>query len=269
MRILLLGKNGQLGKALVPLLRPLDDVIAMGREDLDVADCTKLRELLRTHKPDIVVNASAYTNVDRAESEKDIAWRVNAEAPGVMMDELSTWKGVLIHVSTDYVFDGAKDQPYLEEDALNPINEYGRSKLGGERLIETKGDRFLIVRTGWLYAENSQNFVSNVLRWATTQETLRIVDDQTGSPTWATMLAGQLAGLLITGKIPDLIEEHAGVYHCAGKGSVSRYDLAQKILSLMPSHSESENHRYYSSQIQRFSEPGDAPPQLSLGLHQI
>ena len=235
MQILLFGKNGQVGKALMPLLQPLGKVVSMGHEDLNVADSTQLGAVLRLHKPDIVVNTSAYTNVDQAEVEKDIAWKVNAEAPGIMMEELNKWKGTLIHFSTDYVFDGLKRYPYVEDDILNPINEYGRSKLAGENRIRAIGGRYLILRTSWVYAEDRQNFVSNVVKWATTQDTLRIVDDQIGSPTWARMLAEQTARLLFRRLVPDSIEDNTGIYHCAGKGAVSRYDLTKKLLSLIPS----------------------------------
>jgi dTDP-4-dehydrorhamnose reductase len=236
MQILLFGKNGQVGKALVPLLQPLGDVVSMGHEELNVVDSAQLRAVLRLHQPDIVVNTSAYTNVDQAEVEKDIAWKVNAQAPGIMMEELNKWKGTLIHFSTDYVFDGSKRCPYVEDDTVNPINEYGRSKLAGEDRIRAIGDRYLILRTSWVYAEDRRNFVSNVVKWATMQDTLRIVDDQIGSPTWAMMLAEQTASLLFRKIIPDSIEENLGVYHCAGKGAVSRYALTKKLLSLMPSH---------------------------------
>ena len=236
MRILLFGKHGQVGRALAPLLQPLGDILSVGHADMNVADPDKLRNILRTYRPDVIVNASAYTNVDRAEIEKEMAWKVNAEAPGIMMEELNPWKGILIHFSTDYVFDGMKQLPYSEDDAVNPINEYGRSKLGGENLISARGNRYLILRTGWVYAEDSKNFISNVFHWATTQEVLKIVDDQVGSPTWARTLAGQTARLLARRTIPDLVEEKAGVYHCVGKGAVSRYDLARKLLSLLPSH---------------------------------
>ena len=120
----------------------------MGYEDLDVTDADKLRDVLQTLRPDLVINGSAYTNVDRAELEKDVAWKVNAEAPGIMMEELNEWKGSLVHFSTDYVFDGVKHTPFVESDVTNPINEYGRSKLAGERSIETMKGRFLILRTG-------------------------------------------------------------------------------------------------------------------------
>jgi len=234
MQILLFGKNGQVGKALVPLLQPLGNVVSLGHEDLNITDSKQLRAALQMHKPDIIVNTAAYTNVDQAEVEKDIAWKVNAEAPGIMMEELNAWKGTLIHFSTDYVFDGSKCSPYVEDDTLNPINEYGRSKLAGENRIRAIGGRYLILRTSWVYAEDRQNFVSNVVKWATTQDTLRIVDDQIGSPTWARMLAEQTASLLFRRLIPDLIEENAGIYHCAGKGVVSRYDLVKKLLVLIP-----------------------------------
>ncbi len=235
MRILLFGKNGQVGRAVTPLLLPLGDLACMDYAELDITDSDKLRGVLRTLKPDVIVNASAYTNVDLAETEKEPAWKVNAEAPRVMMEELNQWNGALIHYSTDYVFDGSKHKPYVEDDAPNPINEYGRSKLGGDELIRAVGGRYLILRTSWVYAEGFKNFVSSILHWAVTQEVLRIVDDQIGSPTWATMLAEQTAGLLATrqGDLFDFIQEHAGVYHCAGKGAVSRYDFAMKVLSLL------------------------------------
>lgn len=235
MRILLFGKNGQVGKALVPLLMPLGGIVAMGHKDVDVADSNRLQDVLQTFKPELVINAVAYTKVDQAETEKDIAWKVNAEAPGVMMEELNKWKGTLIHFSTDYVFDGMKYSPYMEEDIPNPINEYGRSKYGGEGLIKERGDRYVILRTSWVYAVDTKNFVSNIVRWASGQKEISIVDDQIGSPTWAKMLAEQTARLLIRRRVLDNIDEITGVYHCAGRGAVSRYDLARKVLSLTQS----------------------------------
>lgn len=264
MQILLFGKNGQVGKALAPLLQPLGDVASLGREDLDVADSDQLRAALRTHKADIVVNTSAYTNVDRAEIEKDIAWKVNAEAPGIMMEELNKWKGTLIHFSTDYVFDGSKCSPYVEDDTLNPINEYGRSKLAGENRIREIEGRYLILRTSWVYAEDRQNFVSNVVKWATTQDTLRIVDDQVGSPTWARMLAEQTARLLFRRIIPDSIAENTGVYHCAGKGAVSRYDLTKKLLSLIPPHIKIKASEVIPAKSNDFPSLASRPPYSAL-----
>jgi dTDP-4-dehydrorhamnose reductase len=276
MRILLFGKHGQVGRALVPLLRPVGDVTSLGHRDLDVADTDQLRALLRTQKPDIVINACAYTNVDRAESEKEIAWQVNAEAPALMMQELNQWRGILIHFSTDYVFDGITDRPYVEGDVPNPINEYGRSKLGGEQLIAARGERYLILRTGWVYAAGMQNFISNILRWAVTEETLRIVDDQIGSPTWATMLAEQVAALLLRRTIFDLIQGRAGIYHCVGKGAVSRYDLARKVLSLISSHTRVKTTVVTPVKSSDFSLPAVRPGysaldctkfELTFGLH--
>jgi dTDP-4-dehydrorhamnose reductase len=264
MQILLFGKNGQVGKALGPLLQPLGDVVSIGHDDLDVTDSNQLRAVLRTHKPEIVVNTSAYTNVDRAEIEKDIAWKVNAEAPGVMMDELNKWKGTLIHFSTDYVFDGSKRYPCVEDDTLNPINEYGRSKLAGENRIRAMGGRYLILRTSWVYAEDHQNFVSNVVRWATMQDTLRIVDDQIGSPTWARMLAEQTARLLFRRNISDFSEENTGVYHCAGKGAVSRYDLTKKILSLIPTHIKVKASEIIPAKSSDFPNLASRPPYSAL-----
>jgi dTDP-4-dehydrorhamnose reductase len=234
MRIVLLGKSGQVGAALLPLLLPLGDVFSLGHGDMDLADEAELRGLLRKLMPDIVINTAAYTNVDQAEQEKIIVGKVNADAPGFMMEELNAWGGALIHFSTDYVFDGTKQDLYVEDDVPNPINEYGRTKLEGECRIEQIGGRYLIFRTSWVYAEKSTNFVTNVMRWASTRDAIKIVDDQIGSPTWSGMLAEQIAGLVQRRQWREFMDEHAGIYHCAGKGAISRFEFAREILHLSP-----------------------------------
>ena len=235
MRVVLFGKNGQVGSVLDPLLFPVGEVISLSHADLDLADESALRVLLRDLKPDLVINTAAYTNVDQAEQEKVIAGKVNANAPALMMDELNAWGGAFIHLSTDYVFDGSSQSPYVEEDAPAPINQYGRTKLEGERWIEQCGGIYLIFRTSWVYAGKAVNFVSNVIGWASTQNTIKIVDDQVGSPTWAGMLAEQIAGIVQRKDWREFMRQHTGIYHCAGRGAVSRFDLACEILRQHPS----------------------------------
>jgi dTDP-4-dehydrorhamnose reductase len=152
-----------------------------------------------------------------------------------MMEELNDYGGALIHYSTDYVFDGNKGSAYNEDDHPNPINEYGRSKLGGERSVAAQNGKYLVLRTSWVYAEDAKNFVSSVLRWAVTQDVIRVVDDQVGSPTWAAVLAQATLGILPAKESDwlDFIGAHSGIYHCVNRGAVSRYEFARKILSLV------------------------------------
>lgn len=166
MKILLFGKTGQLGWELERTLAALGKVHALGQNELDLQDLTALKKVIHTTKPDVIVNASAYTAVDRAEQEKEIAMRVNAEAPGVMAQAAKELRSVFIHYSTDYVFDGHKTTPYEENDKVNPLNVYGQSKLNGEQAaVEARGAH-VILRTSWVYSLRGDGFVSKVLRWA-------------------------------------------------------------------------------------------------------
>ena len=240
MKILLFGKTGQLGWELERTLAALGKVHALGQNELDLQDLIALKKVIHTTKPDVIVNASAYTAVDRAEQEKEIAMRVNAEAPGVMAQAAKELRSVFIHYSTDYVFDGHKTTPYEENDKVNPLNVYGQSKLNGEQAVAEARGAHVILRTSWVYSLRGDGFVSKVLRWARHQETLKIVSDQVGSPTWARALA-EITALMLAGSAPnhfDYFSERSGVYHLGGLGAVSRLDFAQEILRLDPHKKE-------------------------------
>jgi dTDP-4-dehydrorhamnose reductase len=245
MKILLFGKTGQLGWEAQRTLAPLGEVHAYGPDELDLTQKDTLAKTIRELKPGIIVNASAYTAVDRAESEPELARAVNAIAPGVMAEEARTLNIPLIHISTDYVFDGEKNTPYTEDDGTNPLNVYGRSKLEGEQAIGQVGGAYVILRTSWVYSMRGDNFVTKVLSWSRKQETIKVVTDQVGSPTWARVLAEAIAGI-ITRSFPhpyDFFMERRGVYHLAGTGSVSRFDLAKTILRLEPNRDQQITRR--------------------------
>ena len=226
MKILLTGKNGQVGWELERALPVLGEVIATDRTRFNLADNDGMRRMVREVKPSLIVNAGAYTAVDKAESERELAMQVNAAAPGVLGEEAKRLGALLVHYSTDYVFDGAKRSPYTEDDAPNPISHYARSKLEGERAIEASGCRHLILRTGWVYAARGNNFVRTVLKLARERGELSVVGDQTGSPTSAHELAAATATLLAQGPPPD------GIYHLSAAGETSWYDYALAIVSL-------------------------------------
>ena len=198
MRILLTGKGGQVGWELERALAPLGEVIAFDRAGLDLADPDRIRSALRELKPGVVINAAAYTTVDRAESEPETAFAINARAPGILADEAARLGALLIHYSTDYVFDGAKAEPCTEDDIPNPLNVYGASKLEGEKSIRASGARHWIFRTGWVYAPRGKNFLLTILRLAREGKPLRVVSDQFGAPTSAAMLACATAQALST-----------------------------------------------------------------------
>ncbi|MGA2110666.1 MAG: dTDP-4-dehydrorhamnose reductase [Anaerolineales bacterium] len=229
-RILLFGKNGQLGWELEHTLAPLGTVKAVDFPEVDLADADGVRRLVRELRPEIIVNAAAYTAVDRAESEPELAMAVNGIAPGVLAEEARALGACLVHFSTDYVFDGEKRQPYVETDSPNPLNVYGRTKLAGEEAICTLAGTYLILRTSWVYSLRGDSFVNKVLRWAREQEILRVVSDQVASPTWARLLAEVTAQALTRGI--DCLQEHRGLYHLAGSGSASRFQWARSILKL-------------------------------------
>ena len=236
MRILLLGNTGQLGWELHRTLLPLGQVQALDYPQIDLTRPDTLRSLIQQAQPQLIVNATAYTNVDRAESEPGIAQAINGDAPGVMAQAARETGAALIHYSTDYVFDGTKGSPYCEQDQPRPLGEYGRSKLAGEEAVKAGGAPYLILRTAWVYSTRRDNFVLKALGWARQNLTLRIVGDQVSNPTWARSLAEISAQLLARG-MPDIagwIEERSGVYHLAGDGYASRLDWVRSILEYDP-----------------------------------
>jgi dTDP-4-dehydrorhamnose reductase len=229
-RILVPGKTGQVGCELQDALAPLGTVIALDPDQMDLANSDSIRRAIRDAKPEIIVNAAGYTFVDKAESEPELAMQVNGVAPGVMAEEAKRLGAILVHYSTDYVFDGELDRPYSEDDPPNPINTYGKTKLAGERAIEAVGGHYLILRSSWIYSARGSNFVLTVLRLAREKPELAMVDDQTGSPTWARALAEATAELL---RRKELITRHNGVYHLTADGVTSRYEFAKAIIQVM------------------------------------
>ena len=217
MKILLTGRNGQVGWELERLL---DDVVATGRERLDLADGEAIRLAIRDAKPQIIVNAAAYTAVDKAESEKDLAMRVNGVAPGILADEAKRLGALLVHYSTDYVFDGEKKTAYVEDDEPNPLSVYGASKLEGEQRIRDTGCRYLILRTSWVYGPRGHNFYLTMRRNA--GRPLHVVDDQRGAPTSSHFIAESTVSLI--GKNAE------GLLHLVPSGETTWYGFAREIL---------------------------------------
>src|SRR3990172_667145 len=232
MRILLFGKKGQLGWELHRSVITLGDLTVVDYPDVDFNQPQTLPALVRAARPDVIVNAVAYTNVDKAESEPEIARRINADAVGEIAREAKNLGALLVHYSTDYVFDGTKGSPYVETDTPNPINVYGKTKLAGEEAAAEAG-MYLTFRTSWVYSNRTGGFVNKVLEWAKTKSELRIVDDQIGSPTWSRMLAEVTGQVLAQYKVDQAwVTERSGLYHLAGAGSVSRYEWVKEILRL-------------------------------------
>jgi dTDP-4-dehydrorhamnose reductase len=210
---------------------PLGDVVALDRRRCDLSQPELLPDLIRSIKPDIIVNAAAYTAVDKAEQEEKLATTVNGTAVGVLAEESRKAGILLLHYSTDYVFDGVKETPYTEEDAPNPINAYGRSKLAGDVVVHQAGGAYVILRTSWVYASRRQNFVRTILRLAGKGGDLRIVDDQIGAPTWARNIADATALI-----VRNVCQERAqgqfssGLFNLTASGSTSWYGFAKAIL---------------------------------------
>lgn len=228
MRILLLGKYGQLGWEFQRTLPLLGEVTALDRDELDLTQTDSLRTALAGLPWDVLVNASAYTAVDRAEVETDAARRVNADAPRVMAEESQKRGAIFIHVSTDYVFDGTKTEPYLETDLPNPGGCYARTKWEGEQAVQASGGFHFIFRASWVYSLRGDNFVTKVIKWSRQRQELRIVTDQVACPTWsrtlAELISHALFKMLTLGDAWTL--ERRGLYHLASADYASRYDLA-------------------------------------------
>lgn len=230
MKILITGANGQVGRALQDALAPLGQIVALDRSQLDLAQPDALREQVRAIAPDAIVNAAAYTAVDRAESEPALARAVNAIAPGVLAEEARRLGCVLVHYSTDYVFDGTKSEPYVETDPTHPLSVYGRTKLEGERAIGASGCRHFTLRTSWVYDARGSNFLRTMLRLASEGRTsLRIVDDQVGAPTWSREIASATAALLARRELAAPGAE--GLYHLTARGATSWFGFAQAIFA--------------------------------------
>lgn len=228
MRILLLGKNGQVGHELQRTLLPLGEVLALGRKEANLEDPASIKQVLDKHAPGIIVNAAAYTAVDKAESDEATALMVNAESVKVMAEYASKANALLVHYSTDYVYDGEKIGTYVETDTINPQSAYGRTKLAGEQAILASGCRALIFRTSWVFSAHGGNFIKTIMRLALERDDLGIVADQIGAPTSAELIADVTALAIAAHKqnaIPD------GIYHLAGAGEVSWHGFAMHIVT--------------------------------------
>jgi dTDP-4-dehydrorhamnose reductase len=232
-RILLLGRTGQVGWELNRSLLPLGELIALSRAEADFSRPESLRQIVRDAGADIIVNAVAYTAVDNAESEESLAHLVNADAPTVLAEEAHRSNATLVHYSTDYVFDGTKPEPYVEDDRPNPINAYGRTKLAGEQNIQASGCRHLILRTSWVYSARGQNFVKTILGLAQQRDELRIVADQFGTPTSARFIADVTSQILSKIQPTDSLRaaEFRGAYHLTPFSFTSWHGFANAVLA--------------------------------------
>lgn len=231
--ILLTGKNGQVGSALLHLLPQAGDVAAFGHEQLDLSNPTSISRTIREVRPQLIVNAAAYTAVDRAETDESTARAVNATAPGVIAEEAKKIGAALVHYSTDYVFDGTKNAPYDEADSVNPINVYGQTKLAGEQAIRDSGVSHLIFRTAWIFATRGHNFLLTILRLASEREELRIVSDQVGAPTCASDVAAATTKILTAASEKDCgfhFSQGSGTYHMTARGQTTWHGFAKAIL---------------------------------------
>lgn len=222
-RILILGKDGQVGFELQRALAPLGTIVAHGRAGCDLAQPEAIRQTIRAAEPAVIVNAGAYTAVDKAESEEALAMAINATAPGVLGEEAARIDALVIHYSTDYVFDGKGSAPYRETDAVNPQSAYGRGKLAGERALRASGARHLIFRTSWVFGAHGGNFLKTILRLARDKDQLTVVADQFGVPTPAALIADVTAHAI---RATDC----SGIYHLAPAGETTWHEYAQLIV---------------------------------------
>jgi dTDP-4-dehydrorhamnose reductase len=233
-RLLLIGKIGQVGWELRRALAPIAQLTCVDFPELDLCSGDSIRKWVTDARPQIVINAAAYTAVDKAESEQDKAMKINGLAPGILAAEAKKLGALMVHYSTDYIFDGTKNQPYIETDAPNPLGAYGRTKLAGDEAVRAAGGAHLIFRLCWVYGARGQNFMLTMMRLARERERLRVVSDQIGCPTWSRMIAETTALALkstLATKDPTAI---TGTYHLASSGTTSWHGFASAIIGLMP-----------------------------------
>ena len=227
LKILISGKTGQVAVELQKHLAGLGNLIVLGRDVLDLSQPEQIRAQVRAHKPDLIIIAAAHTAVDQAESEPELAFAINATAPGVFAEEAAALGIPLIHYSTDYVFDGRKPAPYTEDDATNPLGVYGKSKLAGELAIAASGAQHLILRTSWVYSTHGKNFLLTMQRLLQERSELRVVADQIGAPTWAGTIAQSTRALIERWQSGDAAAW--GTYHLTASGETSWFGFTQAI----------------------------------------
>ncbi|MBN2500357.1 MAG: dTDP-4-dehydrorhamnose reductase [Anaerolineales bacterium] len=262
MQILLLGKNGQLGGEFARILPQFGTLTAVDYPEIDFTKPDALRQFVGEVQPGLIVNAAAYTLVDKAEEQPEIAEAINATAVRALAEESARLNAVLVHYSTDFVYDGTKPTIYVEDDAANPLSVYGKTKLAGDQAIMAAGGAYFIFRTSWVYSVGGdQSFVTKVLKWARHHKTLRIVDDQTGSPTWSKALANLTAQVIAKGgdTCYNFAQDHGGLYHLSGKGAVNRYEWARAILALDPGKAEQIVEEIVPASSAEFPAPARRP----------
>jgi dTDP-4-dehydrorhamnose reductase len=233
-RVLLLGKNGQVGWELRRTLALLGPIVAVDVPEIDLADTGSLRRLVQETRPDVIVNAAAYTAVDKAEREPEHCAAVNGVAPGMLAALAAETGALFVHYSTDYVYDGRKTGPYLETDTPGPLNVYGRTKLAGDEAVQRSGADHLIFRLCWVYGTRGRNFLLTIMRLARECQTLRVVHDQVGAPTWSRMIAEATALVLSKALATKDRARLSGIYHLSAFGQTSWHGFAQRIVELMP-----------------------------------
>lgn len=260
-RILLCGKNGQLGWEFTRTLAPLGDLIALDWPQIDFNRPDQLRAQVLDLHPQLIVNASAYTNVDKAETEAELNDLINHQAVAALAQAAAQLRAGMVHISTDYVFDGLKGSPYVEDDPANPLGRYAASKRDGELAVQANTGAYWTLRTAWLYSLRQNDFVARVLGWSRQQEVLRVVDDQVGSPTWARMLAQVISLALAAGKddFYAYLTQTAGVYHLAGDGYTTRLAWVQKILELDSHREQQVTRQVLAAKTADFPTPAQRP----------
>lgn len=240
-RILIFGKNGQVGYELCRTLANLGEVHAIDIDECDLTDKASIQKNLEDFRPTVIANAAAYTAVDKAETERVLAFKLNADAPGIMADWAARNKALMIHYSTDYVFDGTKETPWTEEDKPNPLNVYGESKLAGDINIQNSGCDHFIFRTSWVYGARGKNFYLTMKRLLQEKDEIRVVDDQFGAPTWCRTIAEVTGQVLAQAKSPicdKKMSELSGIYNLTNSGQTTWYGFTLKIAEIMRSGSQ-------------------------------
>jgi dTDP-4-dehydrorhamnose reductase len=256
MKILLTGKTGQVGGELNNILKDIGELVSVGREHLDLSKITSIEPAILDIQPDIIINAAAYTAVDKAEEESELAMTVNGIAPGVLAESAKKIGASLIHYSTDYVFDGHSDIPYREEDITSPLSIYGKSKLAGEKSIAEAGIPYLILRTSWVYSLQGKSFLRKIKKMAEDKDTLRIVDDQIGAPTWAHSIALATCKILKQYLRDWSDPTPSGIFHLTCQGKSSWYDFAKEILNIS---SASQNTQLLPIPTSEYPTPATRP----------
>lgn len=275
MKILLTGKDGQLGWELERTLQTLGSVHAFDRNSLDLSSADQIRSTIGDVQPTLIINAAAYTAVDKAESDQSQAMLINATAPAIMAEEAKKIGAALIHYSTDYVFDGNDSSPYLETDQTSPVNVYGETKLAGENAISNAEIPYLILRTSWVYAARGENFLLTMLRLMHERNSLSIVSDQHGAPTWSRTIAeatGQMIAQLVKNNPTDLstFKQYSGIYHLTAQGETSWYEFALSILNRAAVLQDQQNKiRISPIPSSEYPVPAKRPSNSTLSLDKI